>query len=136
LTRLLSSFSLVFSCAQDPLRQRLSSSSLDDFEIGVTLGTGSFGRVRLVNHKVRGRAISATRMRRYRRVPAIATAAPIIARHPPKQFIEPHDISTALANLHPPPCRTGDWQSVGDQNPQEVGGHQVAAGERARLMMR
>ena len=69
----------------------------------MTLGTGSFGRVRLVNHKVRGRAISATRMRRYRRVPAIATAAPIIARHPPKQFIEPHDISTALANLPPPP---------------------------------
>ena len=26
--------------------------SLDDFDLGVTLGTGSFGRVRFVTHKV------------------------------------------------------------------------------------
>ena len=26
--------------------------SLDDFEVGVTLGTGSFGRVRFATHKV------------------------------------------------------------------------------------
>jgi hypothetical protein len=26
--------------------------TLDDFDIGVTLGTGSFGRVRFVTHKV------------------------------------------------------------------------------------
>ena len=27
--------------------------ALDDFELGVTLGTGSFGRVRFCTHKVR-----------------------------------------------------------------------------------
>ena len=27
--------------------------SLEDFEVGVTLGTGSFGRVRFSTHKVR-----------------------------------------------------------------------------------
>jgi len=26
--------------------------SLDDFDVGVTLGTGSFGRVRFATHKV------------------------------------------------------------------------------------
>ena len=28
--------------------------SLDDFELGVTLGTGSFGRVRIIKHKSTG----------------------------------------------------------------------------------
>ena len=28
--------------------------SLSDFEVGVTLGVGSFGRVRIATHKVRG----------------------------------------------------------------------------------
>lgn len=34
--------------------------SLRDFEMGVTLGTGSFGRVRIATHKVRcsGRAVA------------------------------------------------------------------------------
>ncbi len=27
--------------------------TLDDFDVGVTLGTGSFGRVRFATHKVR-----------------------------------------------------------------------------------
>ena len=31
---------------------KILAKSLDDFEVGVTLGTGSFGRVRFATHKV------------------------------------------------------------------------------------
>jgi len=36
------------------VREKLGSQSLDDFEVGVTLGTGSFGRVRFTTHKATG----------------------------------------------------------------------------------
>ena len=32
--------------------------SLDDFDVGVTLGTGSFGRVRFATHKVNNNIIN------------------------------------------------------------------------------
>ncbi len=35
------------------MRSLPSPLGLSDFELGVTLGTGSFGRVRFVTHKVR-----------------------------------------------------------------------------------
>lgn len=31
---------------------KITAKSTDDFEVGVTLGTGSFGRVRFATHKV------------------------------------------------------------------------------------
>ena len=31
---------------------QISAKSLDEFDVGVTLGTGSFGRVRFATHKV------------------------------------------------------------------------------------
>ena len=40
----------ILSNSQHP---KVSATSLnDDFEVGVTLGTGSFGRVRFATHKV------------------------------------------------------------------------------------
>ena len=35
-------------------RSKLSATSTDEFDLGVTLGTGSFGRVRFVTHKASG----------------------------------------------------------------------------------
>ena len=44
----------VINAASAPGRFRLEGIiSLDDFELGVTLGTGSFGRVRIATHKVK-----------------------------------------------------------------------------------
>ena len=34
---------------------KITAKSTDDFEVGVTLGTGSFGRVRFATHKARSR---------------------------------------------------------------------------------
>jgi hypothetical protein len=43
------------NAAGGPSRFKLEGNiTLDDFELGVTLGTGSFGRVRFATHKVRG----------------------------------------------------------------------------------
>ena len=40
--------------SQEPIRTLPTPLNLVDFEIGVTLGTGSFGRVRIVTHKSTG----------------------------------------------------------------------------------
>ncbi len=39
--------------SEEGVRTLPSPLGLSDFELGVTLGTGSFGRVRFVTHKVR-----------------------------------------------------------------------------------
>jgi protein kinase A len=40
--------------ANQQIRTLPTPLSLDDFDVGVTLGTGSFGRVRFVTHKTTG----------------------------------------------------------------------------------